>query len=98
MLLRKESAGSDSFGHVWGDPGSVVEVSEKEGRILLAIKDGGFSEVTLGRQYEDDSIGAVEPAPVDFPEADKRTVLKPVTTPKLKNPVSKGIDVSTFTE
>lgn len=45
MLLRKEIAGSDNFGHEWSEDGAVVDVPEHEARQLLTIKDAGFSEV-----------------------------------------------------
>ena len=88
MLLRKELAGSDSFGNTWAEDGAVIEVPEEQGRALLKIF--GFSEVTpqgRGRQYEDNPISESPP-------------LKPVKpiAPKLKNPVSKGIELDTFTE
>ena len=85
MLLRKEQAGSDSFGHVWETDGAVVEVPEEQARQLLRIQDAGFSEV------------AEMLAPLPFPKA---PALKPISeSPKpLKAKVTKGIDVSTFTE
>ncbi|MEU8839927.1 hypothetical protein AB0D97_12470 [Streptomyces roseus] len=46
-LIRKASAGGDSFGHVWPKDGAVVEISDgEEIAALMAIPDGGFSEVT----------------------------------------------------
>jgi hypothetical protein len=92
MLLRKEQAGSDSFGNVWTEAGAVVEVTEREGRILLAIRDGGFSEVAPEVSFSEVAPEAPFPAPA------KPAVLKPVAAPKLKNPSTKGIDISTFTE
>ncbi|MFF7020285.1 hypothetical protein ACFY97_04620 [Streptomyces klenkii] len=46
-LIRKTQAGSDSYGHTWPEDGAVVEVDDP-GQVaaLLAIPDGGFSEVT----------------------------------------------------
>ena len=88
MLLRKEQAGSDSFGNVWTEDGAVVEVTEDQARILLRILDGGFSEVA-----PDVSFSEVAPQAPSNPAS-----LKPVAAPKLKNPSSKGIDISTFTE
>lgn len=45
LHVRKALAGSDSFGHVWPEPGSVVEMPGWQARELLAIKDGGFTLV-----------------------------------------------------
>lgn len=46
-LIRKEQAGSDSFGHTWDADGAVVEIDDGEQiASLMAIPDGGFSEVT----------------------------------------------------
>lgn len=90
MLLRKEQAGSDSFGNTWAEDGAVVEVPEEQGRVLLRI--AGFSEVSPeggDRQYEGDLTVIHESPPLKS--------LKPVA-PKLKNPVSKGIELDTFTE
>lgn len=59
-LIRKERAGNDSFGNSWPEDGAVVEVDAQHVPALLAINDGGFSEVTL----------AVEEAPEDPPPGD----------------------------
>jgi hypothetical protein len=65
--IRKERAGSDSFGNHWPKDGSVVEVEPEQVGPLLAIVDGGFSEVTpTGEEPEDD--GEPEFSEVD-PEA-----------------------------
>lgn len=48
--LRKRLAGSDSYGHQWGEDGAVVQVSYDEAMALLAIPDGGF---TVADQPED---------------------------------------------
>ncbi|MFI0914224.1 hypothetical protein [Streptomyces abikoensis] len=46
-LIRKAQAGSDSHGHTWPEDGAVVEVTDPEQiAALIAIPDGGFSEVT----------------------------------------------------
>lgn len=85
MLLRKEQAGSDSFGHVWETDGAVVEVPEEQAHQLLRIQDAGFSEVCE--------------IPV-MPRISKGPSQKLINeSPKpLKAKVVKGIDVSTFTE
>ena len=42
--IRKAQAGS-SADHVWAEDGAVVEVTVEQAVELLAIPDGGFSEV-----------------------------------------------------
>lgn len=86
MLLRKEFPGSDSFGNSWNKPGDVVEVDDEQGRHLLKIKDAGFTEVAEFPVTKREDVELISESP---------KVIKPL---KLKNPVSKGIDVSTFTE
>lgn len=45
--IRKEHAGSDSFGHVWPEDGAVVDIDDHDQiASLMAIPDAGFSEVT----------------------------------------------------
>lgn len=44
-LIRKERAGSDSFGNHWPEDGAAVTVDPEHAAALLAIPDGGFSEV-----------------------------------------------------
>lgn len=43
--IRKERAGSDSFGNTWPVDGAVIEVPVHQATALLAVPDGGFSEV-----------------------------------------------------
>jgi len=46
-LIRKQQAGSDSFGHTWPEDGATVEIDDPEQiASLMAIPDAGFSEVT----------------------------------------------------
>jgi hypothetical protein len=45
MWLRKEQGGSSIGPHEWPEDGSVTEVPDHFGRTLLAIPDGGFTEV-----------------------------------------------------
>ncbi|WP_367134431.1 MULTISPECIES: hypothetical protein [Streptomyces] len=74
-LIRKEHAGSDSHGHLWAEDGAVVEVDDPDQvAALLAIDDGGFSEVTPGDadkeataefteiDPQDTNLGAPKPA------------------------------------
>lgn len=44
-FIKKDQAGSDSHGHTWPEDGAVVEVAPEHAQALLAIPDGGFSEV-----------------------------------------------------
>lgn len=46
VALRKQRAGSDSFGNVWATDGAIVDVPLEQALILLRIPDGGFEEVT----------------------------------------------------
>jgi hypothetical protein len=64
-LIRKERAGNDSFGNSWPEDGAVVEVDPEHAAVLLAIDDGGFSEVTPAA--EDDA--PEEPQEPEAPEA-----------------------------
>lgn len=86
MLLRKEQAGSDSFGNVWAEDGSVVEVPEEQGRALLKITDAGFSEV------------AEFPITQRVPKGPVKPISESPKPLKTKTVAAKGIDVSTFTE
>ncbi|MFE5868811.1 hypothetical protein ACFQ6V_09175 [Streptomyces roseifaciens] len=78
-LIRKERAGSDSHGHTWLKDGSVVEVEDPEQvAALMAIPDGGFSEVTPDhRQPAPDDGGGAE-----FSEVDPKT--KPTEAPRAR--------------
>lgn len=63
VWLKKAHAGSDSFGHVWTEDGSVVDVPADEAVALLRIPDGGFSTVP-------DPDPALEPEPAPAPVPD----------------------------
>lgn len=81
MFIRKQRAGSDSYGHVWDCDGAVVEVDDSQGLDLLRIADGGFSEVDPGG-----SAQVTEPEPVPEPvvepdAADGQAVTEPDETP-----------------
>lgn len=43
VLVRKDKAGSDSFGNRWEEDGAVVDVPDGQVAELLEIQDGGFS-------------------------------------------------------
>lgn len=64
-LIRKAAAGSDSFGHIWPEDDSVVEINDPEQiAALMAIVDAGFSEVPpTGKK-------AAEPEAEPEPEGD----------------------------
>lgn len=67
-LIRKQQAGSDSYGHTWDTDGAVVEIDDGEQiASLMAIPDGGFSEVTPEADEEPEPPAPDEP-PAD-PEA-----------------------------
>jgi hypothetical protein len=69
-LIRKERAGSDSFGNTWSEDGATVDVEAEHAAALLAIPDGGFSEVTPAG--EDDGPGEPPQDPAaDDPEENK---------------------------
>ena len=73
-LIRKEQAGSDSFGHTWDADGAVVDIDDGEQiASLMAIPDGGFSEVTPAAEGgdEDDSGGDLGKNP-EFAEVDPK--------------------------
>ena len=54
-LIRKAQAGSDSFGHSWPKDGATVEIDDPEQiASLMAIPDGGFSEVISSDTAADD--------------------------------------------
>ena len=80
-LIRKTYAGSDSFGHVWDKDGAVVEIDDPDQiAALMAIDDGGFSEVTGGRgkpKPDDEEVSEIDPdAPDGEPSDDKPTPRK----------------------
>ena len=74
MLIRKRSAGDASYpdgsGDEWPTDGDVVDVTPDHAALLLAIPDGGFTEVDPGPVVED-----VKPAPT----AAQRRVVRKIT-------------------
>lgn len=44
-FVKKDRAGSDSFGNVWDKDGDVVETDDKHAELLVRIPDGGFTKV-----------------------------------------------------
>lgn len=69
-LIRKTQAGSDSFGHSWPEDGAVVEIDDPEQiASLMAIPDGGFSEVTPNS--DEDQAPDAPQKPDDAPDAKK---------------------------
>lgn len=87
-LIRKERAGNDSFGNTWSGDGAVIEVDAEQAAALLAIDDGGFSEVTpdSDNQPEPEELSEVDPdAPDGEPEAKpaaKKTAARKTATRK----------------
>ncbi|ELP67643.1 hypothetical protein STRTUCAR8_08552 [Streptomyces turgidiscabies Car8] len=68
-LIRKEHAGNDSFGNSWPEDGAVVEVAPDHAQALLAIGDGGFSEVAPPAAEDPDPD--TPPATPEAPEGEK---------------------------
>lgn len=69
-LIRKQQAGSDSFGHSWPEDGAVVDIDDGEQiASLMAIPDGGFSEVTPAAEETPEDPPRGDPHPHD-PNAD----------------------------
>ena len=66
VWVRKEQAGSDSFGNTWDAAGAVVDVPYDEAVELLSIKDGGFSEGTA--PVPADADGTADPDTDDDPD------------------------------
>lgn len=77
--IRKERAGSDSFGHVWKTDGAVVDIDDPEQiAALMAIPDGGFTEVTPDAkppkepaQGKDAEVSEIDPDSPDGEPGDK---------------------------
>lgn len=92
-LIRKDQAGSDSFGHTWDDDGAVVEMPHEEAEALLAIPDGGFTLVVPDTAGEDeqgpdsgdaDPDGAPEGEPGGNPEFSEIDPQAPADEPETK--------------
>lgn len=71
-LIRKQQAGSDSYGHTWDADGAVVEIDDGEQiASLMAIPDGGFSEVTPTAEETPEDPDAGDPeGKKEFSEVD----------------------------
>lgn len=61
--LRKEHAGSCSFGYTWPQDGSVVEVTPEHAVALLAIPDGDYTAVEAEPDPTPDAATPKEPTP-----------------------------------
>jgi hypothetical protein len=69
--LRKEKAGGDSFGHVWPEDGSVIEVADDLVASLVEITDARISVVDAPEPVEEpdgDDDGGQEPGEGDDPQ------------------------------
>lgn len=77
--IKKARAGSDSFGHVWPEDGSVVDVPADEAAVLLRIPDGGFTDVS-----------APEPEPQPLPDPEPAPEAEPVTASARRNRQAKS--------
>ncbi|AIG81258.1 Hypothetical protein AJAP_42435 (plasmid) [Amycolatopsis japonica] len=60
VLIRKDRAGSDSYGHTWGEDGAVVDVAPEHAADLLEIPDGGFHEAEPVDEPEPVTTGLVD--------------------------------------
>lgn len=97
-LIRKTAAGSDSYGHTWPEDGATVEIDDPEQiASLMAIPDGGFSEVTPSDDSADhdppeDPDGKKDPEDED-PDAKKEISEidpnAPAAEPDAKTPAKK---------
>ena len=87
-LIRKQQAGSDSYGHVWPEDGAVVEIEDGEQiAFLMAIPDGGFSEVTPSTEETPaDPDGDGDPDKKEISEVDPDA---PADEPQAKPPAKK---------
>ncbi|MDI5965723.1 hypothetical protein [Streptantibioticus silvisoli] len=70
--VRKQTAGSDSYGHTWGRDGDVVQVDYDEAMELVAIPDGGFTVDDQGDSSADKqpSGGGEAPSAIVEPALD----------------------------
>jgi len=76
-LIRKERAGSDSFGNTWPEDGAAVDIDDAEQiAALMSIPDGGFSEVTP--DADDEGPGEPSQEPADGENPDENTELSEV--------------------
>jgi hypothetical protein len=91
-LIRKERAGSDSHGHVWPEDSAVVEIDDPEQiASLMAIPDGGFSEVTPAADEapEDPEDGDGGETPDEEKEVSEVDPDAPSAEPEAKAPAKK---------
>lgn len=89
-LIRKERAGSDSFGNTWPEDGAVVEVEPEHVAALLAITDGGFTEVSPTADKEPEPPTA--PAPEEPNKQEELSEVDPdapAGEPESKTPAKK---------
>ena len=81
--LRKEHAGSCSFGYIWPKDGAVVEVEPDHAVALLAIPDGDYTAVDAAPEPEPADVTLEEPAPApelsEAPPARKTAAKKTAT-------------------
>lgn len=83
--LKKAWPGNDSFGHEWPTPNTVVEVTADEASALLAIQDGGFSEVAPPAVEEPEDTAPADTQQPEISEAPKPRRGRP---PKAKTETS----------
>ena len=89
-LIRKTAAGSDSYGHVWPEDGATVEIDDPEQiASLMAIPDGGFSEVTPGGDADDEPQDSESDGPDAKKEISEIDPDAPAAEPEAKTPAKK---------
>jgi hypothetical protein len=92
--IRKAQAGNDSFGNEWAKDGSVVEVPYEQAVELLAIGDGGFSEVDgTGAEPVEEPTSPdpdPEPEPVEEPAPEPETPVDEAPKPPTRRRTSKA--------
>lgn len=84
--IRKAVAGNDSFGNEWAKAGAVVEVPYEQAVALLAIPDGGFTEVDASPETETEP----EPDPAVEPEPEPEPEVVEEPAPEPDNPVDEA--------
>ncbi|WP_037616448.1 hypothetical protein [Streptomyces aureus] len=90
-LIRKAAAGSDSYGHAWPEDGAVIEIDDPEQiASLMAIPDGGFSEVTPADSEDDDPPQVPEDDPDPKKELSEVDPNAPADEPVSKPPAKKA--------
>lgn len=90
--LRKERAGSDSWGHDWPEDGAVVEVDYDQAMVLLAIPDAGFTVVDkpAPKQAKKPELSEVAPEPEPDASPDSKPAPRRGGRPRKNTEVEEG--------